>query len=126
VERECRAVLWNKVGVVPTVPLPLPPIRTHTSSHAWSIPALCLFHRYCRIVLTALALYRLDPIVAFRTRSSLTLLDKRQNHPVEVVEEAEQVEAQLEEALSFVPAQRAEDLRRIVHVVLLIHFVRVV
>lgn len=36
--------------------------------------------------------------------------------PVEVVEEAEKVKSELEEALLFVPAERAEDLRGVVHV----------
>lgn len=36
--------------------------------------------------------------------------------PVEVVEEAEEVKSELEEALLFVSAERAEDLRRVVHV----------
>jgi len=35
-------------------------------------------------------------------RSSLTLLNEREDHPVQVVEEAEEVEAELEEALPLV------------------------
>lgn len=42
--------------------------------------------------------------------------ERREGAPVEVVEEAEKVKAQLEETLLFVPAECAEDLRRVVHV----------
>ena len=39
--------------------------------------------------------------------------------PVEVVEEAEQVEPELDEALFLVVRQRTEDLCRVVHVILI-------
>lgn len=42
----------------------------------------------------------------------------RKNAPVEIIEEREEVEPELEEALRLVPRQRTENLRRIVHVVL--------
>ena len=38
------------------------------------------------------------------------------NAPVEVVEEAEEVKSELEEALLFVSSKRTEDLCRVVHV----------
>lgn len=47
------------------------------------------------------------------------LAEKGKGHePVKVVEERQQVEPELEEALRLVPRKRAEDLRCIVHVVL--------
>ena len=41
----------------------------------------------------------------------------RSHVPVKIVEEGEEVEAELEKALLLVPRQRAEDLRSVVHVV---------
>ena len=38
------------------------------------------------------------------------------NAPIEIVEEAEEVKSELEEALLFMSSERAEDLCRVVHV----------
>lgn len=43
-------------------------------------------------------------------------MTKWQDVPVEVVEEAEEVKPEFEEALLFMPAERAEDFRGVVHV----------
>lgn len=43
---------------------------------------------------------------------------ERDHIPVEIIEEREQVKAKLDEAFFFMPGERAEDLRCIVHVVL--------
>lgn len=42
---------------------------------------------------------------------------ERDHVPVEIIEEREQVEAELDEAFFFMPGERAEYLRCIVHVV---------
>lgn len=52
---------------------------------------------------------------AFRRRREV--MNVKADEPVEVVEEAEQVEAQLYEALLLVIGKRTEDLRCVVHVV---------
>jgi 2-C-methyl-D-erythritol 4-phosphate cytidylyltransferase len=57
-------------------------------------------------------------IILQRVVSGSTAAMQRQHAPVQVVEEGEQVEAELHEALLLVPAQRPEDLRGVEHVVL--------
>lgn len=49
--------------------------------------------------------------------------DQRKDHPVEIVEEADEVEAELDEALLFVRRERAEDFCCVERVVLVHDFV---
>lgn len=51
------------------------------------------------------------------------LRNKSNNHPVEIIEEREQVKAELNETFFFMPGERAEYLRCIVHVVLVSYLI---
>jgi len=52
-----------------------------------------------------------------------TLRNKCHNHPVEIVEEREQVKAELDETLLLVPGEGAKDFCCVVHVIFVSYFV---
>lgn len=54
---------------------------------------------------------------------SFALLDESKDHSVEVVEKAEEIKAKLDEALFLVVWEGAENLGRIVHVILVPDFI---